>query len=525
MSELAISGNGEQDATMVDVGEKGRPPGDPPDGKVSWAQKVMGSTVGGMQIPKNCLDDEFVFDRLSLEFPDGEDGEPVITIGREVLEVMNGMWKQCMIVKVLGRTIPIASLSRRLREMWKPKGAMHVLDLPRQFFMIRFELEEEYLAALTGGPWRAFGSHLVAQAWSPEFDPLCDEIVTTPVWVRLSNIPVNFYHRAILMGIAKGLGKPLKVDLTTLRCERARFARICVEINLQKPLKGTVVVNGERYFVSYEGLSNICSHCGLYGHLVHGCPKMLHEKSVASPVISRVEEQSGDGQDETGFTVVRRTGRRPEPPLNKVAFMAGGSGTGLGRNLQEITKNREIGNISITNSFENLAEPITESTIREELIEEEANKENEPFPRRSGEGKSGVHAKVGGVWGNNTKGKGGQRDGPRDKRIGGNKPMEVNGLKQKFKPTRPMRGLVFGPTRGENELSASGKRLRVERDSIGRAGGVFDNGGGKCLEGETMLQQRGLETSKHVNLDIQSMGEASITQREPPDGSTEVAVA
>lgn len=35
-----------------------------------------------------------------MEFPNGEDGEPVIMIGHEVLEAMNGLWKRCMIVKV-----------------------------------------------------------------------------------------------------------------------------------------------------------------------------------------------------------------------------------------------------------------------------------------------------------------------------------------------------------------------------------------------------------------------------------------
>ncbi|KAG2293405.1 hypothetical protein Bca52824_040074 [Brassica carinata] len=144
--------------------------------------------------------------------------------------------------------------------------------------MIRFEREDEYLAALIGGPCRAFGSYLMVRAWSPEFDPLRDDIVTTPVWIKLANIRVNFYHHLILMGIAKGLGTPIGVDLTTLNVERARFARICVEVNLAKPLKGTVLINGERYFVAYEGLSNICSKCGIYGHMVHGCPRTIAER-------------------------------------------------------------------------------------------------------------------------------------------------------------------------------------------------------------------------------------------------------
>lgn len=176
--------------------------------------------------------------------------------------------------------------------------------------MVRFEMEEEYMAALTGGPWRVFGSYLMVQAWSPDFDPLRNDIVTTPVWVRLSNVPVNFYHKSILMGIARGLGKPVKVDLTTLNFERARFARVCVEVNLAKPLKGSVVINGERYYVAYEGLTNICSCCGLYGHVIHQCPSRIPEESVEVPVKKPVETVKERLPTNDGFTEVRRRGRQ-----------------------------------------------------------------------------------------------------------------------------------------------------------------------------------------------------------------------
>jgi len=225
---------------------------------------------------------------------------------------------------------------------------MTVMDLPRQFFMIRFELQEEYLAALTGDPWRVFGSNLTVQAWLPEFDPLRDVIATTPVWIRLTNVPVNFYHPSILMSIAGGLGKPFKVDTMTLNHERARFARVCVEMNLAKPLKGTIMVNGDRYYVAYEGLTNICSTCGLYGHLVHTCPRVVQEQSKEGPrtdvsegprdFSQGVPKKNQSGND--GFTMVRRPSRkpenRPEKPSKLVVLGAGSSGPGLGRNLKEI---------------------------------------------------------------------------------------------------------------------------------------------------------------------------------------------
>ncbi|KAG7544019.1 Ribonuclease H domain [Arabidopsis thaliana x Arabidopsis arenosa] len=477
---------GDQDATMTDIPEKGQPPGAPPDGSGSWVSKVVGTSAGGMQSPEKMLNDEFVSARLRVEFPNGEDGEPVITIGSEVLDAMNGLWKQCMIVKVLGRNISIAVLSRKLRELWKPRGAMHVMDLPRQFFMVRFEAEEEYLAALTGGPWRAFGSYLMVQAWAPEFDPLKNDIVTTPVWVRLSNIPVNFYHKSILMGIAKGLGKPVKVDLTTLNFERARFARVCVEVNLAKPLKGSVVINGERYYVSYEGLTNVCSHCGMYGHLIHACPALNPERTGVANVTEVGEASNSATQVEDGFTVVRRNNRRPTLAANQDVAVTGKPGGVMERSLKEIPVNKAKSNVFTSNRFGNLEEEITSGEIREVAKSQGANKENEFVPIQFGKGKNvepskeGVNAvsdKERGVGEKAGRGKGnmGLKGGPKGKWAGGIKPIGINGPKPNIQQNRPARGLVFGPVSGDNERSVSGKRLRVEQSGVGRPGGSFLN--------------------------------------------------
>lgn len=259
---------------------------------------------------------------MKVEFQDGEGGKPVVTIDQEVLTAMNGMWKQCMIVKVLGRHVPIAALRRKLRELWKRKGGMYVVDLPRQFFFVRFDVEEEYLMAVMGGPWRLFGSILMVQAWAPDFNPLQDDIVTTPVWVRLLNILVNFYHQAILTGIAEVLGKPVRVDLTTERLERARFARACVEVNLKKPLKGSVMVNGEGYFVSYEELTNICPGCGVFGHGVSVCPMKVSEGGIQPNMLSSGGNVRDVVQRKGEFTEVRRAGRRTGLPVPRVDFVA-----------------------------------------------------------------------------------------------------------------------------------------------------------------------------------------------------------
>ena len=83
-------------------------------------------------------------------------------------------------------------------------------------------------------------------------------------------------------------------------------------MDLRKPLKGTIMINGERYGVSYEGLANICSMCGLYGHLVHSCPRKPREEERVVPTNHPAEgSQVGrEAQVDDGFTVVRN-GKKP----------------------------------------------------------------------------------------------------------------------------------------------------------------------------------------------------------------------
>ena len=480
--ENRVQKSGDQDATMMDVGERARPPGDPPDIGLSWVAKVAGTSEGGMSVPESLIDDAFVSERLRVEFPNGEDGEPCITIETEVLEAMNRMWKQCMIVRVLGRSVAISALSKKLRELWDPKGAMYVMDLSRQYFMVCFEKEDEYLGALTGGPWRVFGSYLMVRAWSPEFDPLRDDIVTTPVWwVRLTNIPVNLYHRSILMGIAKGLGQPVRVDMTTLKFERARFARICVEVNLAKPLKETVLINGERYFVAYEGLSEICSRCRIYGHLVHGCPKTIAEKvanlaiQTETPTLTNPVPKQVPPRQEDGFTQAKGSRRGTQAPRS-VNVVTGESNGVTNWKLREILNFKETNEIALSNKYGSLEMATNVDGSKEDVVAGEENKENHDMNIQNRKGKGLPQGKEALIFSGKTSTSTSLKGMTKEKWAANKRIMEGGRGKPKRVNNRPIRGLVFSPTKGEISLSESGKRLRVENIDAGRSRGVFSDG-------------------------------------------------
>ncbi|CAN1292677.1 hypothetical protein LINPERPRIM_LOCUS21682 [Linum perenne] len=55
--------------------------------------------------------------------------------------------------------------------------------------------------------------------------------------------------------------------MATADGERAKYARVCVEIDLSKPLLGRYDIDGTIYKIVYESLETICISCGHYSHL------------------------------------------------------------------------------------------------------------------------------------------------------------------------------------------------------------------------------------------------------------------
>lgn len=159
------------------------------------------------------------------------------------------------------------------------------------------------------------------------------------------------------MGIAEGLGplgKPIKVDLTTLKIERPRFARVCIEVNMKKPLKVSIMVNGKRYYVAYKGLTNICSMCGVVGHAVEVFPKQAASQLVKGNMQDNVERPVLESQNTYGFTEVRRRGRHAPEQGERVVFQAKNTGEEAMRQSPVRPSGEKQTAMVISNSFSGL---------------------------------------------------------------------------------------------------------------------------------------------------------------------------
>lgn len=91
------------------------------------------------------------------------------------------------------------------------------------------------------------------------------------MWVRFSGLPTEYYDPKVLKFIGNRIGRTVKVDKTTEVHKRGKYTRVCVEVDLTKPLLAMFTIKDRDYKVEYEGLHLLCLSCGKFGHHVEGC--------------------------------------------------------------------------------------------------------------------------------------------------------------------------------------------------------------------------------------------------------------
>jgi hypothetical protein len=147
----------------------------------------------------------------------------VIRFTRDLKQKIRAPWSTSLIVKVFGRSVGYVFLVNKLKFMWKAFGNFSCVDLGEGFFLIRFDSRTSFEEVLKGGPW-FIGEHFLSlRPWTPNFRASAASVSSVAVWVRLPELPVEYYHKEALLHIGSGLGPVLRVDVNTATGTRGRL--------------------------------------------------------------------------------------------------------------------------------------------------------------------------------------------------------------------------------------------------------------------------------------------------------------
>ncbi|CAN0846803.1 hypothetical protein LINGRAHAP2_LOCUS4629, partial [Linum grandiflorum] len=180
-------------------------------------------------------------------------------------------WRSALVVKGLGRNVPYILLERRLNAIWARNSQIQISDLKNGCYLVRFRCQEDYEWAINGGPW------LLA-----------------------------------VMRITSRIGKPVRVDRVTKEGARGKYARVCVEVDLTKPLLPKYKIEGIPYLIVYEGFHKIWTNCGAPTHLCkcQNPPEVPPETEMTSVI-----NDASNGKVFGDWMMPKRKYRRPTRPV------------------------------------------------------------------------------------------------------------------------------------------------------------------------------------------------------------------
>ncbi|XP_061358972.1 uncharacterized protein LOC133303116 [Gastrolobium bilobum] len=214
---------------------------------------------------------------------------PSFRVPKEIHKEACKKWRNALIMKLLVKRLNVKFLLGRLLKMWGILGAYEFIDLENDYFLFRFMDEKDYMHVLQDGPWIIVDHYVTVQRWRPMFDPYDEVLKKLAIWIRIPGLPIELYTSHILWSIRNMFGRSLIIDKNSISktesnveevTERAKFARICVEVDLTKKFLSKFKIGNRTFHVAYEGLHLICFGCGRYGHRKDVYPEVQVKDSM-----------------------------------------------------------------------------------------------------------------------------------------------------------------------------------------------------------------------------------------------------
>ncbi|GLJ16754.1 hypothetical protein SUGI_0288330 [Cryptomeria japonica] len=132
--------------------------------------------------------------------------------------------QHAIIAKFLGPKLSRKEIQAWVLEYWG--SHIMVKFLPKGFFVAGFPCEEDRDHIITLQNWFRKDHPLYIQLWSPNFDPTSMATYDKLVWIRLYNLPIEYWSEVCLEMIGKSLGTLLEIDEEIMEGDLYTYARL-----------------------------------------------------------------------------------------------------------------------------------------------------------------------------------------------------------------------------------------------------------------------------------------------------------
>jgi len=234
--------------------------------------------------------------------PERYKGMPAVTFSDEDIQYFASDFKFALIGK-FSKGRPSMAVLRKSFELIGFGGAFNLGLIDHRHILINFDREEDFQRCWLRKSWSIQGSIMKIFKWTPDFRPDMESPIV-PVWIALEGLPAHLQKKRAMYSIANLIGSPLKVDASTLAHNRPSVSRVCVDLNVSKPIPEFIWINNGSYGgfaqpVTYEYIPPYCNFCKRFGHLIPDCKagqppySTQHQRQEADPVnLSKPQPQA-----------------------------------------------------------------------------------------------------------------------------------------------------------------------------------------------------------------------------------------
>ena len=215
-----------------------------------------------------------------------------------------------------------------VNRMWKNYGLEDVMVNNEGFFFFKFSNEQGLQEVMENGPWLINDLPLFVNRWKPGLVLSKPQVNSIPVWVKVFNVPLEYWNNEGVAVIANELGKPIVMDrVTQSMCTnhwgRPGFMRLLIEMSSESEWLNCINVISRDWDtrdkrvsvcnVEYAWKPSRCSNCKIYGHSDSKCG-VLNAKKIEENRVAEEQKKNkgneGSGKkievDDDGFTKVTK---------------------------------------------------------------------------------------------------------------------------------------------------------------------------------------------------------------------------
>ncbi|XP_013639525.1 PREDICTED: uncharacterized protein At4g02000-like [Brassica oleracea var. oleracea] len=158
---------------------------------------------------------------------------------------------------------PMAKMINYMPTAWRVHGRVRGIALSRDRFQFIFQREEDLLTVLRDRPWSYNHWTMLLERWTP--NPPASFLTSLDVWIRIRNIPVNYYTSDTMYALAKKIGRVVELAYDPKVSQTTDYVRAKVCFNVENPaLEAKNLIIPEEVVVikyEYEKIHKRCFSC------------------------------------------------------------------------------------------------------------------------------------------------------------------------------------------------------------------------------------------------------------------------